>query len=118
MQRKKPINERVGENIQAARNQAGYTQEKLSEIVGITPNHLSAIERGVSGATLELIEKLCLLFSVSADFLIFNGIKEDDFASELATQFSRIKPEYRPQVKRVLMALLEIITMQDTEHKS
>lgn len=113
MQRKKQINMRVGENIQAARNRAGYTQEKLSEIVGITPNHLSAIERGVSGATLELIERLCLLFGVSADSLLFGDDAESDFVGEVTAQLARVKPQYRPQIQKVLAALLEVLTIQE-----
>lgn len=118
MRAKKEINIRVGKNIQSVREQARYTQEELSEILEITPNHLSAIERGTSGATLELLEKLNGLFGISADFLLFNESKEDDFASEIATQLSHVKYEYRPQIKKVLAALLEVLTIQEKEKKS
>jgi DNA-binding XRE family transcriptional regulator len=46
MRTKKTINIEIGANIQAARERAGYTQEELSEVLNITPNHMSAIERG------------------------------------------------------------------------
>ena len=49
MREKKDINIEIGGNIQVAREQAGYTQDTLSEMLGMTPNHLSAIERGASG---------------------------------------------------------------------
>ena len=39
----------VHEALQKAPKQAGYTQDTLSEMLGMTPNHLSAIERGASG---------------------------------------------------------------------
>lgn len=55
MRQKKEINVRIGANIQSARERAKYTQEELSEMIGVTPNHLSAIERGASGASLETI---------------------------------------------------------------
>ena len=58
LQAKKPINVRVGGNIQQLREERHYTQEELSEKIGVTPNHLSDIERGVSGISLELLEKL------------------------------------------------------------
>ena len=45
MREKKDINIEIGGNIQVAREQAGYTQDTLSEMLGMTPNHLSAIER-------------------------------------------------------------------------
>ncbi len=71
MQGKKPINIRVGGNIQRIREEHHYTQEGLSELIGVTPNHLSAIERGVSGISLELLEKLCQVLSVTADHILF-----------------------------------------------
>lgn len=71
MQVKKPINIRVGANIQQLREERHYTQEGLSEKIGVTPNHLSAIERGVSGISLELMEKLCQVLAVTADHILF-----------------------------------------------
>lgn len=117
MRLKKDINVRVGKNIQAAREAANYTQEQLSELLDITPNHLSAIERGVSGATLETLEKLCALLKISADTLLFGERNQDNFAKEIATQISQIKPEYRSQTKKLLSALLEIIAIHESPEK-
>ena len=71
MREKKGINIEIGGNIQVAREQAGYTQDTLSEMLGMTPNHLSAIERGASGISLEALQRLCRLLGVSADRIIF-----------------------------------------------
>ena len=57
MREKKDINIEIGGNIQVAREQAGYTQDTLSEMLGMTPNHLSAIERGASGISLEALQR-------------------------------------------------------------
>lgn len=70
MREKKDINIEIGGNIQVAREQAGYTQDTLSEMLGMTPNHLSAIERGASGISLEALQRLCRLLGVSADRII------------------------------------------------
>lgn len=117
MQEKKELNVRVGANIQAARENHGYTQEQLSEILNITPNHLSAIERGVTGATLEKIVQLCHLFGMSADSLLFGGAQPDDFAKDMAAQLSGIKMDYRPQVQKILTTLLEIFAMRNAENE-
>ena len=37
-----------GENIKREREKAGYTQERFSEMIDMTPNNLSAVERGVA----------------------------------------------------------------------
>ena len=112
MRPKKDINIRIGSNIQAVRERANYTQEQLSEMIGVTPNHLSAIERGASGASLETIEKLCQLFGVSTDYLFFGKQEKNEFADEISAQLSHINPEYFPQIKKIHTALLEILAKQ------
>lgn len=111
MREKKEINIKIGTNIQAARESSGYTQETLSELLGLTPNHLSAIERGVSGASLEVLEKLCLLLNVSADYLIFGRSHADDEALMLARQISNIDPKRKESVKKAICALLELSSL-------
>jgi len=108
MREKKVINIQIGTNIQAAREHAGYTQEKLSELLGLTPNHLSAIERGVSGASLEVLQKLCLLLNVSADFLLFGQGGTDDESLMLARQIAALEPKRRSLVKSNISSLLEL----------
>ena len=61
MPEKKDINIEIGGNIRVATEQAGYTQDTLSEMLVMTPNHLSAIERGPSGISLEALQRLCRL---------------------------------------------------------
>ena len=113
MRPKKDLNIQIGSNIQTARNRAGYTQEQLSELIGVTPNHLSAIERGACGASLENIQRICKLLGISADMLIFGEQPADDFTMELANQLGKVAPEYRPQVKKVLSALLEVLNTKN-----
>lgn len=112
MRAKKDINKRVGGNIKASREKNNYTQEQLSEMLGVSPNHLSAIERGASGATLEMIEKLSHLLGVSVDYLFFGTQENDSFTTELARKLGSVPVEYRPQVHKVLSALLEALTIQ------
>ena len=95
MREKKDINIEIGGNIQVAREQAGYTQDTLSEMLGMTPNHLSAIERGASGISLEALQRLCRLLGVSADRIIFGTDEPEAEALALARRISDIKPEYR-----------------------
>ena len=94
--------------FQVAREQAGYTQDTLSEMLGMTPNHLSAIERGASGISLEALQRLCRLLGVSADRIIFGTDDPEVEALALARRISDIKPEYRQQVQELLSAILNM----------
>lgn len=118
MRSKKEINIEIGANIQVAREQAGYTQERLSEILGLSPNHMSAIERGVSAVSLDALRTMCNLFGISADAIIFGKQAASSEVNIIAQQLARIKPEYQPQVNKILSALLELSAIaqgSDTE---
>jgi len=114
MRDKKAMNVKVGERVRTARESAGYTQEELSEILDITPHHLSAIERGASGITIENLQKLCRATSVSADFVLFGSVPDDEELN-LAHQIASVNPQYRLQVHKVISALLEISALTDDE---
>ena len=108
MREKKTINTEIGKNIQAARDRAGYTQEALSELMGMTPNHLSAIERGASGISLESLQKLCRILGVSSDQLIFGDTAPNDETLHLARRLCSVRKEFRPQIEKAISALLEL----------
>lgn len=49
----------LGRNIFYYRKKAGYTQLQLAEMLDIDRSHMSAIELGNVGASLDVIFKLC-----------------------------------------------------------
>ena len=49
----------LGNRIKDARERRHLTQEKLSEIVDISPTHMSVLERGVKGMKLSTFIKIC-----------------------------------------------------------
>ncbi len=104
MQAKKPINVRVGENIQRLREEHHYTQEELSEKIGVTPNHLSAIERGVSGISLELLENLCKELSVTADHILF-GRKAAETSGEELLKLLQFVDQGQNEIARLRQAI-------------
>lgn len=104
---RKDINLRVGANVQRARERAGLTQDRLSELIGVTPNHISAIERGVYGVSMETLEKLCLALGVGADFLLFGNMPDREELL-LAQRIAKIDPKKKMQVLSGVAALLEL----------
>ena len=109
MREKKEINIAVGNHIQLVREEAGYTQDTLSELLDITPNHLSAIERGVSGISLETLQRLCLLRGVSADRILFGLDAQEQEALAIARRITDLKPENRKQIQDLLSIILDML---------
>lgn len=61
----------LAKRIAACRKQAGLSQEKLAERMGVSRQTISRWETGEARPDLEKFEQLCGVFSVSADALLF-----------------------------------------------
>lgn len=107
MRDKKELNIFVGANIQRAREHAGLTQEQLSEKMEISPKHLSAIERGVYGTSVENLQKICVLLNESADYLLL-GKSPSNEDNAMAKRIAAVRPECKDQVMEGINVLLEL----------
>lgn len=76
MQQKKELNIQMGSCIRKARLQAGLTQEAFAELLHLGPKHISAIERGIVGLSMETLQNICQVLHVSADTLLFGDIEK------------------------------------------
>lgn len=60
----------VAKNLKDLRKKNGYTQEQVSDYLGITQSNLSKIENGERNFNMTLLDKLCLLYNCSPEYLI------------------------------------------------
>lgn len=60
----------LGKRIREVRRQAGITQEKLAEKMGISASYLGHVERGTRIASLETVVAACNALQVSMDYLL------------------------------------------------
>lgn len=60
----------VGQRIKEKRIERGLTQEKLSELVGIGPSHMSHIESGSTVPSFEVFVSIINALDCSADELL------------------------------------------------
>ena len=84
---KKSINELIGKNIAEARRMRKLTQQELAEIIGVTNQFISDVERGITGCSVESIRNICLALDVSADFILFSK-PSNDYNAVLAEKLS------------------------------
>lgn len=61
----------LGNTIRAARMKKGYTQEKFSEMLDITPSHLKQMEGGRRKPSVPLLFQMMELLDFSVDALVF-----------------------------------------------
>ena len=60
----------VGKNLKKLREENKYTQEQVSDYLGITQSNLSKIENGERNFNMTLLDKLCLLYNCSPEYLL------------------------------------------------
>jgi transcriptional regulator with XRE-family HTH domain len=77
------------ERLAGLRKQRNLTQQDLAKRVGIHVVQLRRYESGASQPTLEVIRKLAVALSVSADMLLF-GNEERGLDEELRLQFEAV----------------------------
>ena len=67
--------EEIGKRIKEQRKRLKLTQEKLSEILEISPTYVSEIERGTGISSLATITKIASALNLDLDYLVF-GISD------------------------------------------
>ena len=66
----KDLLKEIGARLSSARKQAGYTQEQLGEMTGLSIKMISAAENGHKAMRPENIVKICNCLSISTDYLL------------------------------------------------
>lgn len=77
MRVKKEINIQIGERIKSAREQAKLTQEQFAELIDVSPQYISDLERGVVGASISTIKRICSTLYISSDQILFGKNSEN-----------------------------------------
>lgn len=67
--------ESIGRRIKYFRNERDMSQEDLADAVGTIHKHISNIENGVKGTSIELLILIANVLDVSADDLLIDNLK-------------------------------------------
>ncbi len=86
MNNKRDINSVIGKNLQTLRKQYHLTQAELAEKLGISVSHVANIEGANSSISVNLIEKITEVFSITP-----NDIMLEKEQSEVLTPQKQLK---------------------------
>lgn len=67
----------IGKRIKCKRKENNFTQEKLAEIINVSPSYISEIERGGSICSLATITNIAYALQTNLDYLVY-GITIDN----------------------------------------
>ena len=99
----------IGKRIKIARIQMDLTQETLSEIVGISPTHMSNIETGTTKVSLTTIVTIANALQVTVDDLLCDNVirSKVQFQKDVAVLLESCDDYEIRVVKDTVTALLD-----------
>ena len=112
MVEKKQIDIQVGQNIKREREKAGYTQERFSELIGIGPKSLSAIERGTVGVSLSLLLRITKLLSITTDSVLLPEQNKNDVV-DLTERLQNLPHQQFLLVRDIIYKVLETFSIKE-----
>ena len=108
VQGEKTVEQIIGKRIQLLRKKKGYTQQQFAEIIGLSTNYLSDIERGRSSARLDKLVAIINALECSADDVFADvidlGYKIKN--SRLSERLEALAPKERETAYAILDAFI------------
>ena len=101
----------IGKRIKIARIKADLTQERLAEMVEISPTHMSNIETGTTRVSLTAIVSLANALSVTVDDLLCDSVVKSqvEFEKDIAGILADCDEYEIRMVKDMAQALKETL---------
>ncbi len=110
MGQKKEENIQIGIRIKQAREAAGLTQERLAEIIDVSAQYVSGVERGVVGLSVPILTRLSETLLVSCDYILMGEAALSD-ATSVASRLSRLPAEHIKNAEDILDRYMEGIAL-------
>lgn len=96
----------MGQRIQLARKEAGYTQDELAELLDINPKNLSAVERGALGLSIERLCTISMALHISVDSLLFSQENSNvDQCARIAAKLEDLSADQLNAVDQVITSI-------------
>lgn len=112
------IRKAIGQAISRARQNAGLTQEDVAERLGIGPEAVSRLERGVGSITAERLVVLAEMFGCRSDQLLLGAsARQDDQAAAIAQLLEGLAPSDRAFVLDSVERLADFLRTKATDPK-
>lgn len=97
----------IGSRIKAERKSRSLSQERLAEMINVSPHYIYEIERGLKAMSLETLINLSTALNISTDYILF-GNKQDNLPS-LSELLNDLDESRRLKAENVFKVLLPYI---------
>lgn len=87
----------IGKRIQNRRKQLGYTQEQLAEMMNVSVQMVSNLERGNKAIRIDNLINISQIMNISTDYILTGKQSQQDI-SNLSEQISSLSPKDRKMI--------------------
>ena len=103
------VEKKIGQRIQELRKQKGFTQEFLSEQLSISPNYMSALERGKYNLKPSLLVQIMNILDCTADDIFCDVINTGHRHKEgvLSEEIAKLPPKEQEKIFAVIETMIE-----------
>ena len=91
----------IGKRIQSRRKQQGYTQEQLAEMMNVSIQMVSNLERGNKAIRIDNLVNLSQILDVSTDYILTGKTTADDNKA-LTTRIAQLSPKDRKMIEMMV----------------
>lgn len=92
----------IGARLRSARKAKHYTQERVSELAGVSVKMISAAENGQKAMRPENIVKLCSCLSISTDYLLCGESPALQAIAGEREGFQRLSPRQKEALSKII----------------
>lgn len=97
----------IGSRIKSERKKRSLSQEKLAELINVTPHYIYEIERGLKAMSLETLVNMSEAMGLSADYILFGDRQKNNVS--LYEQLEKMGAEQRERAESAFQKLLPYI---------
>ena len=91
----------IGKRIQNRRKQQGYTQEQLAELMNVSIQMISNLERGNKAIRIENLIHLSQILNVSTDYIL-TGKETADDVGIMTSRLSKLPNKERKMIELMI----------------
>ena len=107
----------IGERIRQRRDEKRFTQKDLALEAGISPNHISNIEKGSYGLSLETLVAICDKLDVSPDYLLLGNTHTYDVPADIVQNLRLCSSEDIELIQQQVRFMMERNKKKNAEEK-
>lgn len=91
----------IGKRIYERRRQLGYTQEELAELMNVSIQMISNLERGNKAIRISNLLNICSILNVSTDYILTGKQNEFDL-TDLSSQLQKLSPRDNQMIRQII----------------